>query len=90
MLQPLIPSVFNEEDAEQIIQQVLKSSKTINSKDAMLIGQTTVANQFFIQKMRPIFDPMIQEKADEVQYLSIAVSKVNMPATKRYVLFAGG
>lgn len=34
----------------------------------MLIGQSTVANQLFIQKMKPIFDPIVQEKADEVQY----------------------
>jgi len=65
-IMPLLPSVFNLEDAEQIIQEVLKSSKNINSKDALLIGESTIAHQLFIQKMKPIFEPMIQEKADQV------------------------
>jgi len=65
-IMPLLPSVFNLEDAEQIIQEVLKSSKNINSKDALLIGESTIAHQLFIQKIKPIFEPMIQEKADQV------------------------
>jgi len=65
-VETLLPSVFNEVDAEDIIQEVLKNSKTINGKDAIILAHSTVTNQLFIKKMESIFDPMVQEKADEV------------------------
>ena len=76
-------------DAEDIIQEVLKNSKTINGKDAIILAHSTVTNQLFIKKMESIFDPMVQEKADEVQYSSM-VGKMNMEASNHYVLFLGG
>jgi hypothetical protein len=65
-MQPLLPSIFDEEDAEQIIQHVLKTSKNIPDKDALVIGQSAVTSNFFVQNMKLIFKPMIEEKANEV------------------------
>jgi hypothetical protein len=65
-MQPLLPSIFDEEDAEQIIQHVLKTSKNIPDKDALVIGQSAVTSNSFVQNMKLIFKPMIEEKANEV------------------------
>nr|CAG4648518.1 EOG090X0267 [Polyphemus pediculus] len=62
----LLPSVFDENDAEQIIQEVLKTSKNLSSKDALVIGQSAVVSQLFLTKMKPIFDPMIISRAEQV------------------------
>nr|SVE84122.1 EOG090X0267 [Daphnia pulex] len=63
---PLLPSVFDDEDAEQIIQHVLKTSQNIPDKDALVIGQSAVTSNSFVQNLKIIFKPMIEEKASEV------------------------
>nr|CAG4636818.1 EOG090X0267 [Ceriodaphnia reticulata]SVE72800.1 EOG090X0267 [Ceriodaphnia reticulata] len=62
---PLLPSVFDEEDAEQIIQNVLKNSQSLPEKDAIVIGHSSVTSNAFIQNLKPIFNIMIEEKAKE-------------------------
>lgn len=64
--QPLLPSVFNDEDAEQIIRDVLKSSSNPLFKDALVIGHSAVTSNSFVNSLKPVFDPLIQEKAKEV------------------------
>ncbi|KZS14106.1 E3 UFM1-protein ligase 1 [Daphnia magna] len=63
---PLLPSVFDEEDAEQIIQHVLKNSQNLPGKDALVIGHSAVTSNAYVQNLRLIFKPMIEEKASEV------------------------
>lgn len=64
--QPLLPSVFNDEDAEQIIRQVLKNSSNALFKDSLVIGHSAVTSNSFINNLKPVFDPLIAERANEV------------------------
>lgn len=73
-MQPLLPSVFDDEDAEQIIQHVLKTSQNIPDKDALVIGQSAVTSNSFVQNLKIVFKPMIEEKASEVFLLIFRVS----------------
>ena len=65
-MQPLLPSVFNDEDAEQIIRDVLKNSSNPLFKDSLVIGHSAVTSNSFVNSLKPVFDPLIQEKAKEV------------------------
>nr|CAG4649980.1 EOG090X0267 [Sida crystallina] len=65
-IMPLLPSVFDEEDALQMIQDVLKNRKNKEGGEATVIGNAAVASDQFVQKLRVLFDPVIQEKATEV------------------------
>lgn len=57
--------MFDENDAEQIIQNVLKSNQSLE-KDALIIGQSAVTSNGFVQNLKPVFNPMIEEKANQV------------------------
>lgn len=61
-----MPSVFNEEDAEQIIRHVLKNSSNSLFKDSLTIGPSAVTSQSFVNNLKPIFDPLIAKKAQDV------------------------
>nr|CAG4635980.1 EOG090X0267 [Eubosmina coregoni]SVE69664.1 EOG090X0267 [Eubosmina coregoni] len=62
----LLPSVFDENDAEQIITHVLKNSKNLPTKEAIVIGQSAIVSNSCINQLKPVFDPMIEKKANEV------------------------
>nr|CAG4646077.1 EOG090X0267 [Macrothrix elegans] len=62
----LLPSVFNEEDAELIIREVLKRNQNLPSKDAIIIGHSAIASGSFIKNLTPIFDTLVESKAKEV------------------------
>lgn len=62
----LLPSVFDDNDAEQIITHVLKNSTNLPSKEAIVIGRSAVVSNSCINKLKPIFDPMIERKASAV------------------------
>nr|CAG4649135.1 EOG090X0267 [Scapholeberis mucronata]SVE93481.1 EOG090X0267 [Scapholeberis mucronata] len=66
---PLLPSVFDEEDAEQVIQNVLKNSPSLMNKDALVIGRSSVTSNAFVKSLTTLFDPLIEEKAKEVREL---------------------
>nr|SVE74987.1 EOG090X0267 [Daphnia dolichocephala] len=63
---PLLPSIFDEEDAGQIVQHVLKNSQSFADKDALVIGESSVTSNAFVQNLKLIFRPMIEQKASEV------------------------
>nr|CAG4641501.1 EOG090X0267 [Eurycercus lamellatus] len=65
-IMPLLPSVFDDQDAELIIQEVLKNSQNSFFKDALVIGQSSVTSQSFVNNLKPVFEPLIDEKAKEV------------------------
>nr|CAG4647659.1 EOG090X00WU [Moina brachiata] len=59
-------TVFDEEDAEQVIRDVIKNAQNATFKDAVVIGQSYVTNQNFINGMKPLFTSLIDQKAREV------------------------
>lgn len=65
-IKPLLPSVFDDEDAEQVIQSVLKNSPSLTNKDTLVIGRSSVTSNAFVDKLTPLFSPLIEEKAKEV------------------------
>lgn len=75
-VQPLLPSVFDEDDAEQIIHNVLKNSQSSQVKDALIIGRSAVTSNTFIQNLKPVFDSMIEEMANEVTGILVSHSSL--------------
>lgn len=67
MLQPLLPSFFEPEDAKEILTEVLKNSKNkYTSQNVHVFCSTVVLTEQFIQKLTKPFDAIIQKKAEEV------------------------
>ena len=60
-----MPSVFEEEDIQQIIQNVLKDLSNKFGK-ALTVGNTVVANESLVHTLKKVFDPLIKERAEEV------------------------
>ena len=60
-----MPSVFEEEDIQQIIQNVLKDLSNQFGK-ALTVGNTVVANESLVHTLKKVFDPLIKERAEEV------------------------
>nr|CAG4640670.1 EOG090X0267 [Eulimnadia texana] len=61
----LLPSVFSEEDAHLLIQEVLRSRRSWNVQP-VVVGNTVVASDLFVQGLKRIFEPIVQQKAEEV------------------------
>ena len=67
LLQPLLPSLFEPEDAEQILTEVLKDTKVKSvTQNVHIFCNTVIVTDHFIQKLSKPFDAIIQEKAEEV------------------------
>lgn len=67
MLQPLLPSLFEPEDAKEILTEVLKNSRNKYPNQNMhIFCNTVVLTEQFIQKLMKPFDVIIQKKAEEV------------------------
>jgi hypothetical protein len=66
-LQPLLPSLFEAQDAGEILTEVLKNSKSKSPNQNMhVFCSTMVLTEQFIQKLTKPFDAIIQKKAEEV------------------------
>jgi len=67
LLQPLLPSLFEPEDAELILMEVLKNAKIKSlNQHVHIFCNTVVVTDHFIQKLTKPFDAIIQKKAEEV------------------------
>jgi len=67
LLQPLLPSLFEPEDAEEILMEVLKNTKIKSlNQHVHIFCNTVVVTDHFIQKLTKPFDAIIQKKAEEV------------------------
>lgn len=67
MLQPLLPSLFEPQDAGEILTEVLKNAKIKSpSQNVHIFCSTMVLTEQFIQKLTKPFDAIIQKKAEEV------------------------
>jgi hypothetical protein len=67
LLQPLLPSLFEPQDAGEILTEVLKNTKIKSpNQNVHIFCSTMVLTEQFIQKLTKPFDPIIQKKAEEV------------------------
>jgi hypothetical protein len=67
VLQPLLPSFFESEDAEEILTEVLKNSKNkYPNQNVHIFCNTMVLTEQFIQKLTKLFDAIIKKKAEKV------------------------
>jgi hypothetical protein len=67
VFQPLLPSLFEPEDAEEILTEVLKNSKNkYPNQNVHIFCNTVVLTEQFIQKLTKPFDSIIQKKAEKV------------------------
>jgi hypothetical protein len=67
LLQPLLPSLFEPQDAGEILTEVLKNSKIKSpNQNVHVFCSTMVLTEQFIQKLTKPFDAIIQKKAEEV------------------------
>lgn len=67
LLQPLLPSLFEPEDAEEILTELLKNTRIKSvSQHVHIFYNTVVVTDHFIQKLTKPFDAIIQKKAEEV------------------------
>jgi superoxide dismutase len=66
-IMPLLPSLFEPEDAEVILMEVLKNAKIKSlNQHVHIFCNTVVVTDHFIQKLTKPFDAIIQKKAEEV------------------------
>lgn len=63
IFQPILPSVLSEQDAAQMIQDVLKKNK--QNKAEIMCGSMVVPGQL-ISALTQAMDPLVQSKAQEV------------------------
>ena len=67
LLQPLLPSLFEPEDAEEILMEVLKNTKIKSlNQHVQIFCNSVVVTDHFIQKLAKPFEAIIQKKAEEV------------------------
>jgi hypothetical protein len=67
LLQPLLPSLFEPQDAGEILTEVLKNFKSKSpNQNVHIFCSTMVLTEQFIQKLTKPFDALIQKKAEEV------------------------
>ena len=65
--QPLLPSVFSEEDCHLLLQECIKKQT-----DAIICCDTIVTSQKYISKWKQPFVSLVQKKAEKVQlYMSV-------------------
>lgn len=63
----MLPSLFEPEDAEEILMEVLKNAKIKSlNQHVHIFCNTVVVTDHFIQKLTKPFDAIIQKKAEEV------------------------
>ncbi|PNF42126.1 hypothetical protein B7P43_G10272 [Cryptotermes secundus] len=66
-IMPLLPSLFEPQDAGEILTEVLKNTKIKSpSQNMHIFCSTMVLTEQFIQKLTKPFDAIIQKKAEEV------------------------
>jgi hypothetical protein len=66
-LQPLLPSVFESQDAGEILTEILKSYKVkYPNQNVHIFCSTMVLTEQFVQKLTKPFDTIIQKKAEQV------------------------
>jgi len=66
-IMPLLPSLFEPEDAEEILMEVLKNTKIKSlNQHVHIFCNTVVVTDHFIQNLTKPFDAIIQKKAEEV------------------------
>jgi hypothetical protein len=85
LLQPLLPSVFEPQDAGEILTEVLKSSKAkYPNQNVHIFCSTMVLTEQFIQKLNKPFDAIIQKKAEEVYFQNVFQA---FPLTFHVIIF---
>lgn len=66
-IMPLLPSLFEPEDAEEILTEVLKNAKNkFPSHNVHVFCSSMVLTDQFLQKLSEPFDAVIQKKAEEI------------------------
>ncbi|XP_069679850.1 E3 UFM1-protein ligase 1 homolog [Periplaneta americana] len=64
---PLLPSLFEPEDAEEILTEVLKNFKNKSpNQNVHIFCNSMVLTEQFMQKLAKPFDAIIQKKAEEI------------------------
>jgi len=81
LLQPLLPSLFEPEDAEEILMEVMKNTKIKSlNQHVHIFCNTVVVTDHFIQKLTKPFDAIIQKKAEEVHICkTVSMHCFNLP-----------
>lgn len=72
MLQPLLPTIFETEDGEEILNEVLKSIKK-NVPVRVFCNTILVTDQFLESLVKPFHDGIIQKKVEEVGLIIVIV-----------------
>ncbi|PSN54204.1 E3 UFM1-protein ligase 1 [Blattella germanica] len=66
-IMPLLPSLFEPEDADEILQEVLKNTKNKSpNQNVLVFCNSIVLTDQFLHKLSAPFDAIIQKKAEEL------------------------